>query len=1023
MSQWLQKLLQLLGIGLIGLLVALIFPYVETELQLLYNALGTAWQVALNLASIGLIAFIFAGLLIPLETLGWWAGWYGDPVETHLDPGTLVKPLPPELQVSRYVIYLDGIAQSKFQYLPEAENFLRELEAKLPDDILIIKGLMPYSPINRPLTEDRLFAFFWRLAARFQGSESGGFIGFFSSLTIQLRNLIVVAISADQRYGPIYNRGIAQVMYNSLINHGYQPNSGIPITLVGYSGGAQISLAAAPYLKPVLKAPIEVISIAGVFSGNQNALKLEHFHHFVGDRDPMERLGAIVFPKRWFLSFLSYWRRAKRRGKVTITSLGEVGHNDLGGPFDPTHYLSDGRSFLQQTIEEVASIIVGNTTPSEPVVATQPSNYELYQEAAFNQPSYYPLEQSVDPQLYRPIASWMGRLILPSSKHQRRHPGVLLEVHHADPAYQHWIGQTVRLRWNRTSRVEAYLQATIKDVYFSEEAKYSQSQGVIHPERLNRWRQVNPLESLAGSRPYDDVIVRLHDPVVESTSQPTLKITRDPVQITGRFYALVKMIQPIDKQGELLRVVHFNRESRSFDGPEEVVRFPQVVANRDEILPSTTQQIERSPANETGWYIYGAKDYSGTFVVSAIAPRALFRLQPERAIFGETSSWDFLKHQTWQETEKGTLDSVLLCPQPSRFTKAAQLEERLQEFPEISSRQVLQEAIRTSSFTTPSAQGVDELSQLGQQGLLKEAIRTSALNDRAIPLPTLLKQWQKGDRALVLHTYGGIGGEKREPAAKTPLFFGHCAYGVAEVVWEPLAEELRFEIDYFQVYTHNTDGIIAGTLAWNRFMGDRQFGWLGTRPVCDLLVKFDAFTADYEVGDIKRSPLDIFIDQLEVMTARYRIGDGTGGTYVGIAHNCAQDSNQALYAAIRQIQKGMDDYPEVTQRLREDPEQAKRFEQLVELGKSIKRELLPFGTARADWRENASQLGISPEEDAIQGLIVGLMSWRSLLPRLACETVAKEFLRQGALVWVLRTNQVGGYDPDIEPIAPTLIGW
>ncbi|MEL7068621.1 MAG: hypothetical protein AAGN15_08235 [Cyanobacteria bacterium J06581_3] len=38
------------------------------------------------------------------------------------------------------------------------------------------------------------------------------------------------------------------------------------------------------------------------------------------------------------------------------------------------------------------------------------------------------------------------------------------------------------------------------------------------------------------------------------------------------------------------------------------------------------------------------------------------------------------------------------------------------------------------------------------------------------------------------------------------------------------------------------------------------------------------------------------------MMARYRIGDGTGGTYVGPANNCAQDSNQSLCAALRRME-------------------------------------------------------------------------------------------------------------------------
>ena len=67
-------------------------------------------------------------------------------------------------------------------------------------------------------------------------------------------------------------------------------------------------------------------------------------------------------------------------------------------------------------------------------------------------------------------------------------------------------------------------------------------------------------------------------------------------------------------------------------------------------------------------------------------------------------------------------------------------------------------------------------------------------------------------------------------------------------------------------------------------------------------------------------------------------------------------------------------------------------------------------------------LGISPEEDVLDNLLTGLKIWRTLLPRLGSEAIAKQFIKQGATVWILRTNQVGGYDPDIEPIAPTPFG-
>ncbi|MCU0549723.1 MAG: hypothetical protein MUC48_10285 [Leptolyngbya sp. Prado105] len=35
---------------------------------------------------------------------------------------------------------------------------------------------------------------------------------------------------------------------------------------------------------------------------------------------------------------------------------------------------------------------------------------------------------------------------------------------------------------------------------------------------------------------------------------------------------------------------------------------------------------------------------------------------------------------------------------------------------------------------------------------------------------------------------------------------------------------------------------------------------------------------------------------------------------------------------------------------------------------------------------------------------------RTLLPRKASDTIVKVFLDHGASAWVLRTNQVGGYD-------------
>ncbi|MBE9013875.1 CAAX protease, partial [Pseudanabaenaceae cyanobacterium LEGE 13415] len=662
----------------------------------------------------------------------------------------------------------------------------------------------------------------------------------------------------------------------------------------------------------------------------------------------VERIGPVMFPGRWKLFFLSYWNRAKRKGKITILSAGSVAHQVPGGYMDPIAKLPDGRTHLQQTIQMILKILKGEALRADQSIPKQISHYALYREAAFNRPEYYPI-QPINTENYQPIGKWMGRLILPQQ--EKRFQGVFFEVHHAPDSSL--IGRTVKLRWSNRPDVQKRVKAVTKDVHFSADAEFSSKfGGAVHPDRINHWQQVDPLESLAGSHPVDDIIVMLCDPV--QVQGDTLYIDTTPIQITGRFYALVQFVLPISGTDQF-QVIHFDRTSRQFTGDSEVMRLPEVVfAKNYGSYPSTTRDIEHSPYNETGWYVYGAKDANGVFVVQSIAPRALFQLQPEKVTFGRRSAFNYVRFGAWKNAaeQKGKLSSVL-----------------------CSSRR--------------SSDGIE----------------------------TAIEDWKIGDKALLLHTYGGIGGNNKEPAAATPIFFGHFAYGIAEVVYEPLADEPRFDIQYHQVYTQNTDGLVAGTLHWSRYMGDRQFGWLGTRPVCDILIKLDAFTEPYQIGDVALSPLDLMRLQLEVMTARYRIGDGTGGTFVGPANNCSQDSNQALFASIQSVERILQNIPDVAALLLQQEES--RYRTLRVLGEDLESALQPFGGPRSDWQNNEYNLGSTLEDDPLRNLWIGLGSWRTMFPRKASDTIAETFIQYGASVWVLRTNQMGGFDPDISPIAPT----
>ncbi|MGB3612621.1 MAG: hypothetical protein WBA10_02420, partial [Elainellaceae cyanobacterium] len=709
--------------------------------------------------------------------------------------------------LSRYIVYLDGIGKSTFEYLPDIEAFLDALERSLPAHTALIRGIMPYSVFNNPLDEDRPLAFLWKAADRARFANPMALLG----LLVNIRNVLIVGVSADRRYGPLYNHGIAQVVFNGLMKNGYPVGSGTPITLIGYSGGGQISCACAPILKRALSAPIDVISLGGVISGNCNVLKLEQLYHLVGDKDSVEQIGPIMFPGRWRIFPLSYWNRAKRYGNISMISLGPVGHQVPGGILDPDVTLPNGKTALQQTVDYVADILKGELLPVPDLASIQPSNYDRYRQSPLNQPSTYPVHQSVA-ESYQPIAPWMGRLILPP-RHQRIPAGALLEVYHAPAEYRHLVGKTIVVAWSHRPRIRRLVAAVTKDVHFSADAEYSSLYGgLVHPDRLDHWQQVDPLESLAGSHPVDDVTVALPQidavvpPDATSDDQPapsskasnsplwTLRIASEPMQITGRYYGLVRFVQ---RAGEhRYQVVHFNRHSRRFDGPRDLVLLPPVIADQNGCVPSSLKSLDKSPQNETGWYIYGAADDAGRFVVQSLAPRSLLNLKPDRVLFGHRAAYRHIRHETWDDVvaKKGKTSSVLCSARDNGTPDALQ----------------------------------------------------SAIDD-----------WKEGDRALVLHTYGGIGGEKREPAAATPIFFGHFAYGVATVVRDPLADELRFDICYYQIYTHNTDGLIAGALHWSRYMGDRQFGWAGTRPVCDLLVKLDCFTGWYALGNSpgdRRSP-------------------------------------------------------------------------------------------------------------------------------------------------------------------------
>jgi hypothetical protein len=353
-ARW-KVVLGLLGVAFLALIVSLALEPMRVALFGWAEHVPQLLRVPIDLIWLAILGLVVAAIMAPLETLGWWAGWYGDRIETTADtsPGDATAA---RSRVARYAIYLDGIAQSSSRYTEDIETFLDALAPELPAGVCLIRGVMAYSVVNRPLDDDPLWSLLWKFidSERFRGS---GLAAAVLGMIVNLRNVLIVAVSADPRYGPMYNFGVAYVMYRSLIANGYRLRSGTPVTLIGYSGGAQMACGAAHFLKAALGAPVGVISLGGVISGDDPILALDHVYHFVGTKDRVERIGPVMFPSRWAIAVRSCWNRAKRVGRLTEISLGPVGHQVPGGMLDPNARLPDGRSNLRQTLDYIEAVV------------------------------------------------------------------------------------------------------------------------------------------------------------------------------------------------------------------------------------------------------------------------------------------------------------------------------------------------------------------------------------------------------------------------------------------------------------------------------------------------------------------------------------------------------------------------------------------------------------------------------------------------------------------------------------------
>jgi hypothetical protein len=325
-------------------------------LQFIGRILGWLRGETLKLLLLAGVLLLIWGMLAPVPTLLWWVNRNTESLglkrnqTKKLFSSNDSKIATNAAKIDCYIIFLPGVGDFSPNELTPGEEFFLNRLVQLHPNCVVVSDVFPYSLYNESLGGERLTAPLWRAAKNGEGWLKG------ADILIKVRNLWRFAISADERYGPIYNQGIASVIIDRMNAAHPIPRSQqqpLKIILIGTSGGAQVALGAVPYLSRSLNAQSSVISVGGCFDGNTGFKAVDRVYHLQGRKDWVEDITPIVFASRWSWTVGSAFNQARRQGRYTVINTGPHAHDGAEGYFGMASVGASQTTYVELTLQKV----------------------------------------------------------------------------------------------------------------------------------------------------------------------------------------------------------------------------------------------------------------------------------------------------------------------------------------------------------------------------------------------------------------------------------------------------------------------------------------------------------------------------------------------------------------------------------------------------------------------------------------------------------------------------------------------